>query len=192
VHFFQFLPSDSQSVQKFAFFWYLYWSIRRKKGFLFYFMTKILPIWPPLVNGLLVPPSPQNLPNHLGTRSEVYHTRRDAIPRCNIHRRVTIPRWMMHRRVGIPRCSFQCRFFQNFPQRLRGVSCTAESSFQGVRYTAESSFRGISYTAEQQFWWISPWMFSKNQNRPSAPLMGPEGTIWWKKPILKNLVTLSL
>ena len=40
---------------------------------------------------------------------------------------------------------------------------------------------------------ISPRIFGKNRNRPRAPLMGPgEAIMWYKKPILKNLVTLSL
>ena len=120
---------------KFCVFWYLYWSIWRKKGFLFYFITKILPIWPPLVNGLLVPPSPQNLPNHLGTRSEVYYTRRDAVPRCKIHRRVTIPRCMIHHVVAVPQWMTHrwADFLSNISANIRKKSKSYQCTFCGTR-----------------------------------------------------------
>ena len=52
---------------------------------------------------------------------------------------------------------------------------------------------GVYLTLRKQFQiWITTRSFSKNRNQNRVPLRGPGGAIGWKKPTLKNLVTLSL
>ena len=72
-----------------------------------------------------------------------------------------------------------------------GVLVTPQIWWQ-KKLTPFNQLRGVSCTAETISYWNISGSIRQKSNLPSVPLMRPGGAIWWKKPTLKNLVTLSL